>query len=103
MDVPTFVSADPKQVGVLPPRVQAALKGAIKERLEKDHFAGDRIRRELWPKQFRALGNLFRIELPAAHRGVYTVLTFPGQPREVRLVWLGNHKKYDRLFGYATS
>jgi len=103
LDVPTFVSADPRQVGQLPTRVQAALKSVMKARLEADPFAGDRIRRDLWPKQFRGLGNLFRIELPEAHRAVYTVLTFPGRPREVRIVWLGNHKKYDRLFGYSTS
>lgn len=103
MDVPTIVTADPKQVGQLPSRVRESLKGAVRARLEADAFAGDRIRRELWPKQFRNVGNLFRLELPDAHRAVYTVLTFPGRPREVRIVWLGNHKKYDRLFGYSTS
>ena len=75
----------------------------MKPALEKDPFLGDRITRKLWPKPFRALPNLFRFELPQAHRGVYTVLTHPGRAREVRIVWLGNHKKYDRLFGYSTS
>lgn len=103
MDVPSFVSADPNDVEKLPARVKDALQGGVKGRLEKDPFAGDRIRRELWPKRFRGLANLFRIELPEAYRAVYTVLTFPGRPREVRIVWVGNHKRYDRLFGYATS
>ena len=80
-----------------------ALKGPIKARLEVDPYAGDRIRRERWPREFRSFANLFRLELPESHRAVYTVLTSPGRPREVRMVWLGNHKKYDRLFGYATS
>lgn len=103
MDVPTIVTADPKQVGRLPGRVREALKGPLKARLEADALAGDRIRRERWPRAYRGFGNLFRIELPDAHRAVYTVLTFPGRHREVRIVWLGNHKKYDRLFGYSTS
>jgi hypothetical protein len=103
VDVPTFVSADPREVARLPTGVREALKGTIKKRLETDPYAGDRIRQELWPRQFRGFANLFRLELPEAHRAVYTVLTFPGRPREVRIVWLGHHKKYDRLFGYSTS
>ncbi len=46
---------------------------------------------------------LFRCELPQAYRCVYCVLTLPGSEREIRIVWLGSHKRYDRLFGYATS
>lgn len=103
MDVPTFVTADPRDVEKLPGDVAQALREKLKPALELDPFYGDRIAREKWPKQFRRFTNLFRFELPRAHRGVYTVLTYPGKPREVRIVWLGNHKKYDRLFGYSTS
>lgn len=103
MDVPTRLTADSKQVARLPDLVQSVLRSKVKPALLADPFWGDRIRRNLWPKQFRELPNLFRFELPDAHRGVYSVLTYPGNEREVRIVWLGNHKQYDRLFGYSTS
>lgn len=103
MDLPTRVTADPKQVRALPASVQDALRQQIKPALLGDPFCGDKIARRLWPQRFRGSPNLFRLELPEAHRGVYTVLTHPGLDREVRIVWLGNHKKYDRLFGYSTS
>ena len=103
MDVPTRLTVDSKHVADLPEEVQAALRSKVKPALLTDPFWGDRIRRNLWPKQFRHLPNLFRFELPGAHRGVYSVLTYPGQAREIRIVWLGNHKRYDRLFGYSTS
>lgn len=91
---------DEKQVAKLPHESQRALKKRVKAALLDDPFWGDKIRKELWPKQFRKLPNLFRFELPDAHRGVYSVLTFPGRPREIRIVWLGNHQQYNRLFGY---
>lgn len=103
MDVPTRLTADAKEVGKLPDAAQDALRSRLKPALLADPFSGDRIRRELWPKRFRHLPNLFRFELPEAHRGVYSVLTHPGRGREIRIVWLGNHKRYDRLFGYKTS
>lgn len=103
MDAPTRLTVDSNQVTALPEAVQAALRGKVKPALLVDPFWGDRIRRTLWPKQFKHLPNLFRFDLPDAHRGVYSVLTYPGQEREIRLVWLGNHKRYDRLFGYSTS
>ena len=103
MDVPTRLTADSKQLAKLPDVVQSALRAKVKPALVKDPFWGDKIRKELWPKPYRNLPNLFRFELPDAHRGVYSVLTYPGCEREIRIVWLGNHKQYDRLFGYATS
>lgn len=103
MDVPTRLTAEARQVAALPEAVQVTLRNKLKPELLADPFRGDRIRRNLWPKRFRHLPNLFRFELPGAHRGVYSVLTYPGQQREIRIVWLGNHKRYDRLFGYSTS
>lgn len=103
MDAPTRLTADPKQVNALPPRVRKALSTELKPALLKDPFHGDRIKQELWPKRFRTLPNLFCFELPDACRGVYAVLTHPGREREVRIVWLGDHEKHDRLLGYSTS
>jgi len=103
VDVPTRLTADANEVRRLPSIARDTLHSKVKPALLADPFWGDRIRRRLWPKQFRHLPNLFRFELPQAHRGVYTVLTYPGREREIRIVWLGNHKRYDRLFGYSTS
>ena len=66
-----------------------------------DPFLGNRIQRELVPQRFRDLPNLFRIELPEGWRALYTVATRPGGARVVRIVWIGNHTRYDRLFGYG--
>lgn len=103
MDTPTRITADGKQVAKLPAIVQDNLRTKVKPTLLSDPFWGDRSRKNLWPKRFRALPNLFRFELPESHRGVYSVLTYPGQEREIRIVWLGSHEQYDRLFGYLIS
>lgn len=103
MDVPTRLTVDPSQVKALPNKVKQALRNEVKPALLDDPFWGDRIRPDRWRKRFKRLPNLFRFELPDSHRGVYSVLTHPGREREIRIAWLGNHKKYDQLFGYHTS
>lgn len=75
----------------------------MKRSLEADPFAGDRVPRDRWPPLYREMENLFRLALPDGFRAVYTILAYPGRNREVRVLWLGDHKKYDRLFGYSTS
>lgn len=103
MDGTTRITADSNQVERLPQAVQDALRSKVKPAFLADPFWGDKIRRELWPKRFKQSPNLFRFELPDAHRAVYSVLTYPGQSREIRIVWLGNHKQCNHLFGYPTS
>jgi hypothetical protein len=103
VDLHPRLTADPAQVDDLPPVVRQALLLKVKPALLADPFWGDRIARDRWPKRFQDLPNLFRFELPSAHRGVYSVMTHPGLIREIRIVWLGDHKRYDRLFGYSTS
>lgn len=76
-----------------------ALGGA----LAKDSTLGDAIQRERWPKAFKGLPNLYRLELPHAFRAIYTVIFIPGTGHLARIEWLGDHKEYDRLFGYSTS
>ena len=103
MDAPTRVTVNSKELAALPVVVQESLRTKVKRALLADPFWGDRLRKNLWPRQFKDLPNLFRFELPDAYRGVYSVLTYPGQEREIRIVWIGNHKQCDRLFGYSTS
>lgn len=69
-------------------------------RLRKEPFLGDRIQRALFPKRFRDLPNLFRLELPDGGRALYTVASRPGSGSQVRVVWIGDHTVYERLFGH---
>ncbi len=70
-------------------------------RLRREPFFGDRIQRRLVPKRFRDLPNLFRLELPGAWRALYTVASHPTEGTQVRIVWIGDHERYDELFGYS--
>lgn len=72
----------------------------LAERLKAEPFVGDRIGRDLVPDRYAGLPNLFRLALPGGWRALYTVATSPGGGREVRIVWVGDHDAYDRLFGY---
>ncbi len=70
-------------------------------RLRREPFFGDRIQRRLVPRRFRDLPNLFRLELPGAWRALYTVASHPTEGTQVRIVWIGDHKRYDALVGYS--
>jgi hypothetical protein len=70
-------------------------------RLRREPFFGDRIQRRLVPKRLRDLPNLFRLELPGAWRALYTVASHPTGGTQVRIVWIGDHKRYEELFGYS--
>ncbi len=84
------------------PRAEAAWEGLVAKRsaLEADTTLGDAIQRKRWPKAFVSLPNLYRLELPGAFRTLYTVLYVQGEGHVVRIEWAGDHKEYDRLFGY---
>jgi hypothetical protein len=69
-------------------------------RLRREPFFGDRIPRRLLPQRFRGLPNFFRLELPGAWRALYTVASHPTEGTQVRIVWIGDHRRYDALFGY---
>ncbi len=80
------------------------------ERLKTDGFAGDQIQKRLIPAGLTAshglpapLGNLWRFELPLAHRALYTLQQTPTENSVVFILEILNHKEYDRLFGYRTS
>lgn len=71
--------------------------------LEADTSLGDPVERTKWPKAWRDRPNLNRLELPNGFRAIYTVLFVQGEGRIVRIDWIGDHKEYDRPFGYSTS
>lgn len=82
----------------LPAERQAEVR-KLKARLAADPFAfGDKIRRELIPRALD-VPNLYRAELRDGWRMVYTVRT-KDVPPTVRVLFIGTHKKYDRLLGY---
>ncbi len=64
-------------------------------RLRQRPFLGDRIPRRLVPRPFRDLPNLFRLELPGGWRALYTVATAPLAGTQVRVVWIGDHARYN--------
>lgn len=69
-----------------------------------DTQVGLRIPRERWPDGFEGHANLFLIpELPHRFRAVYTVFRDPVDGIVVRVEWVGDHREYDKKFGYGTS
>ncbi len=82
------------------PETQRRKLRELARRLEVEPFMGDRIRREQIPKRFRGLPNLFRLPLPSGWRALYTVASSPLTRTEIRIVWIGDHVQYDRLFRY---
>ena len=73
---------------------------AYAQRLAEEPFLGERIPRGRVPRALRDLPNLYRLELPGGWRALYAVVTHPTEGREVKIVWIGDHARYDRLFGY---
>ena len=73
----------------------------LAQRLREDPLLGERIRHKQIPKKFRNLPNPFRLELPGGWRALYTVMSSQAREIRVRVVWIGDHTRYDRLFGYG--
>ena len=76
-------------------------------RLKEDAFVGDQIPKDRIPLELATRSGLsspltsaWRIELPLAYRGVYTVQSAPGVGTMVLILEILSHKEYDRLFGY---
>jgi mRNA-degrading endonuclease RelE of RelBE toxin-antitoxin system len=75
-------------------------KGIAK--LMEDHEAGQKIQRNLWPKQYvqrYGISNLWRLRLDDYWRMIYTVI---GEQVRIVAVILEvmDHKEYDKRFGY---
>ena len=87
-------------------RAKDAWAGLLARRdfLLADPGWGEPVPRSRIPRQFRELPNLYLVpELPHRFRALYSVLRRPGTPVHVVIEWIGDHKEYDRLFGYRTS
>lgn len=73
--------------------------------LKSDPTIGDRIEKQLWPKEYRrkyGINNLFRYQLPSGYRMIYTII---GDSSKIvcLIIEVLPHKEYDKLFGYKTS
>ena len=93
------VLVDEEAFRATPPAQQRKLRD-LSKRLRREPFLGDRVRRDRIQKTFRELPNLFRLELPGGWRAQYAVASHPTAGSQVRIVWIGDHQRYDRLFGY---
>jgi hypothetical protein len=72
----------------------------LARRLKSEPFLGDRIPRRLMPREFKGLPKLFLLGLPDGWRALCTVASNPSEGAQVRILWIGSHSRYDRLFGY---
>lgn len=70
-------------------------------RLRGDPCFGTQIAKRLFPRVFRDYDNLWKLDLPHGCRAVYTVIGRSGGGVRVAVEWMGDHREYDRLFGYA--
>lgn len=85
------------------PTLQRDALRRVVPRLKTDPTrAGDRIQADRVPKRFRHYRNLYRLPLPEGWRALYTVRVRKDVPPGVRVVFIGDHKRYDRLFGYRS-
>jgi hypothetical protein len=72
------------------------------EQIKKNPHYGDPIAKRLIPEEYTieyGIGNLFRVELPAAWRLLYT-LTSKEDELIAFIIDLVDHSTYDKKFGY---
>lgn len=61
---------------------------------------GERIQAERIPRKYRDYSNLYRLALPDGWRALFTIRVRKDAAPGVRILFIGDHKRYDRLFGY---
>ena len=88
--------------GKSPPKSDVQLLNSIHrsiEMLKTNPFAGDNVQRDLWPKEFESLPNLFRMELSQFWRMLYYVIG--DEVKVISIVFeISDHEKYNKIFGY---
>ncbi|MHB8604471.1 MAG: hypothetical protein ACYDCK_04380 [Thermoplasmatota archaeon] len=94
------LAVDEAEWRATPPLQRTAIRRGAERLKSTPSTVGERIRAEQIPKRFRAYGNLYRLALPDGWRALYTIRVRKDVPPGVRIVFIGTHKRYDRLFGY---
>ncbi len=88
--------------GKTPPKEDAQLLKSIERALnllKSDPFAGDKVKHEVWPKNFENLPNLFCMDLTQFWRLLYYVAG--DEIKVISVIFeICNHKHYDKIFGY---
>jgi Txe/YoeB family toxin of Txe-Axe toxin-antitoxin module len=88
--------------GKTPPKTDTQLLKSIHRALDllkSNPFAGDNVKQDLWPKEFRDLPNLFRMELSQFWRLLYYVVG--DEVKVISVVFeICDHEHYDKIFGY---
>ncbi len=88
--------------GKSPPKSDVQLLNSIHRSidiLKTNPFAGDNVQRNLWPKEFDSLPNLFRMELSQFWRMLYYVIG--DEVKIISIIFeIGDHEKYNKIFGY---
>ena len=95
------VSVDDDEWADTPQLQREALKRAAARLRTEPTRVGDRIQADRIPKRFRVYSNLYRLTLPEGWRALYAIRVRKDVPPGVRIVFVGDHKRYDRLFGYS--
>ena len=87
----------------LPKKVEPAWE-ELKDQLRTDPRFVSPDKREIWKKAFKDVPNHRHSDLPGAWRASWTIYNTPGEEGErVTILFVGSHKEYDRLYGFATS
>lgn len=61
-------------------------------------------KREIWQKAWPDIPNHRHADLPGAWRACWTIRNLDaGTKEQVTVLFLGTHKEYDELYGFATS
>lgn len=84
--------------------LKKALQRAIND-LKENVFAGERVRKELTPKEYKKKYNIDSVwwyPLPDGWRLIYTVLTPSNVEILAVILEYFDHKSYARRFGYKT-
>lgn len=94
------VAVDEEERAGAPELQREAIRRAAPRLKVEPTKVGERIQAERIPKRMRHYANLYRLPLPEGWRALYTIRVRKDVPPGVRVVFIGDHKRYDRLFGY---
>ncbi len=86
------------------PKAVAPAWEDLKSKLRSDPRFVKPDRRKIWSQSFKDIPNHRHADLPCAWRASWTIRNIDGgQGERVTVIFLGTHKQYDRLYGFATS
>ncbi|PIN76026.1 hypothetical protein COV18_01220 [Candidatus Woesearchaeota archaeon CG10_big_fil_rev_8_21_14_0_10_37_12] len=90
-------------LGKTPPKEDRQLLDSIHRaitNLKQNPFAGQVVAHKLWPKEYKDLPNLFRMELSQFWRLLYYVAG--DEIRIISVIFeIVDHPTYDKIFGYT--